>query len=184
MKKIILASSSPRRIELLKRGGIEFEVIPSDYDEMNPGGLEPKDLAMMHGLEKARDVLKRNPESIVIGADTIVVHDGKIFEKPESRIASLEMLRELNGTTHSVITGFAILSKEKEIVDYSETKIYFRKVEDELLQQYVETGRGLDKSGSYSIQDTDFNFVEKYEGDYDNVVGLPTTDVLEFLSKF
>ena len=186
MKKIILASSSPRRKELLEKTGLKFEVEPADYIEDLNSDLEPHELAKKLSLEKARIVAKNNPDAIVIAADTIGVLKGKIIGKPRNEAEAKRILRRLSGKSHLVITGFTILDAEhgKTTTQTVDTLVYFRKLTGSEIDAYVRTGEPLDKAGAYGIQGLGAALVDHIDGDYDNVVGLPLIAVVENLKEF
>lgn len=171
---LILASGSPRRKELLARTGRTFRVVVSDADEIAPKDMAPVDVAMHNARAKALAVASGQPASAtVIGADTIVVLDGRIFGKPLDERDAHRMLRELSGKTHQVITGVA-LAHEGNCETFAEiTDVCFRELSDEEITVYVTTGEPLDKAGAYGIQGAAGAFVDHIESDYDNVVGLP-----------
>jgi septum formation protein len=180
VKPIILASRSPRRIHLLHQIGLSFTVQESGVDEHIPDGIAPEEVVRRLSLEKASRVAERLHDGIVIGADTIVVLDGKILGKPSSKGEAISMLSQLGGKTHTVFTGFALIDVEsqKSYVDYEKTEVTFRRLSNEEIESYVESGSPMDKAGAYGIQD-DFGavFVERINGCFYTVVGFP-------LSKF
>lgn len=173
---LILASSSPRRKLLLQNFGVPFSVIPSGFDEsIVDTSIEPKLYAERLSFEKASDVFQRMEEDcIVIGADTIVVLDNTILNKPTSLDDAQQMLHMLSNDTHTVITGVTIFCKDGVRTFSEETFVTFYPLSDEEIVKYVQTGVTLDKAGGYGIQD-DYGstFVKKIEGCYTNVVGLP-----------
>lgn len=171
---LILASGSPRRKELLARTGRTFRVVVSDADEIAPKDMAPIDVAMHNARAKALAVASGQPAcATVIGADTIVVLDGRIFGKPLDERDAHRMLRELSGKTHQVITGVA-LARAGQCETFAEiTDVCFRELSDEEIAAYVASGEPLDKAGAYGIQGAAGTFVDHIEGDYDNVVGLP-----------
>ena len=180
VKPIILASRSPRRIHLLHQIGLSFTVQESGVDEHIPDGIAPEEVVRRLSLEKASRVAERLHDGIVIGADTIVVLDGKILGKPSSKGEAISMLSKLGGRTHTVFTGFALIDVEsqKSYVDYEKTEVTFRGLSNEEIESYVESGSPMDKAGAYGIQD-DYGavFVERINGCFYTVVGFP-------LSKF
>ena len=180
VKPIILASRSPRRIQLLHQIGLSFTVQESGVDEHISNGISPEEVVRRLSLEKASRVAERLHDGIVIGADTIVVLDGKILGKPSSKGEAISMLSQLGGKTHTVFTGFALIDVEsqKSYVDYEKTEVTFRRLSNEEIESYVESGSPMDKAGAYGIQD-DFGavFVERINGCFYTVVGFP-------LSKF
>lgn len=169
---IILASGSPRREELLKKICAEFLIVPCNVEEIKSAS-NPKDLAIANARLKAETVAKKYPNDVVIGADTIVVFDGKIFGKPDGERGAFEMLKKLSGNRHEVITGLAIVTGGKTFSTAEVTEVYFGEMSDEEILNYVATGEPLDKSGSYALQGGTAQFIEKIHGDWSNVVGLP-----------
>jgi septum formation protein len=151
--RIILASASPRRKELLSKVLKEFEVIPSSYDESKLKEEDPVKFAVRASYEKAKDVLMQNPDAIVIGADTIVVLDKKIMGKPRDIADAHNTLKALSGKTHKVITGITVAGGGKEISGKAETLVTFKKLTDNEIQDYVIGFDVMDKAGSYAIQD-------------------------------
>ncbi len=186
MKKIILASASPRRKELLEKIGLKFEVEAADIKEDLNSGLPPNELVKELSLQKAKAVAKKHPDAIIIGADTIGVLEGEIIGKPHTPAEAKKMLRLLNGKSHFVITGFTIIDTKtgKTVSKSVETKVYFRKLTEAEIDAYVKTGEPLDKAGGYAIQGLGALVVEKIEGDYYNVIGLPLSLLMESLKEF
>lgn len=169
---IILASGSPRRHELLQKLCKNFVVMVSDANEVQNSD-NPKTLAIENAKIKAKSVAAKNPGAIVIGADTIVVLNGKIFGKPADFKGAEEMLANLSGKMHEVITGVAICAGGKIFTAAEVTEVYFGDMTAEEIREYVATGEPLDKSGSYALQGGATKFIEKIHGDWSNVVGLP-----------
>ena len=169
---IILASSSPRRHELLKRLFNEFEICASEAEEFTNAD-SPEHLAVENAKLKALAAAKNFPNDIVIGADTIVTLDGKIFGKPNDFEDACKMLRTLAGKMHKVITGLAVIAGGKIFTDTEVTEVYFGEMTDEEIANYVKTGEPMDKSGSYALQGGMAPFIQKINGDWSNVVGLP-----------
>lgn len=186
MKTIILASASPRRKELLKKIGLEFKVDISRYREDATLELSPKKLAEFLSLQKAKDVAKRHKNAIIVSADTLVVLKNEILGKPRTAIEAKKMLGKLSGKTHLVITGFTIIDTKtnRTVTKSVETKVYFRKLTVKEIDDYVATKEPLDKAGAYGIQEKARAFVEKIEGDFFNVVGLPIKSLIRELKKF
>ena len=181
--KLILASGSPRRKNFLTEYGYEFTVVPSSFDEAGKKET-PKQTVEFYAYSKAQDVFdKLNDSSVVVlGADTIVCLDGKILGKPKDENHAVEMLKTLSGKTHHVITAYAIISRNKKIVDSVTTLVTFNDLCDELIENYVKTGSPLDKAGSYGIQDG-FDLVKEYNGSLNNVIGLPIEIIKPILDK-
>jgi len=186
MKRIILASASPRRVELLEKIGLRFKVEPSNYEEDMHSELEPHEFARKISLEKAEAVASKHKNAIVIAADTIIVFGSKILGKPHTENEARKMLETINGKSHSVITGFSIIDtgKNKTLSKSVETKIYIRKLTLAEIDAYVSSKEPLDKAGAYAIQGLGAVIVEKIEGDYFNVVGLPLSALTEALKEF
>lgn len=186
MKQVILASGSPRRKELLGKAGLEFTVDPSSYEEELDSSLEPSELVKQLSLGKAQDVAKRHKDAVIIGADTVITFEGKILGKPRDEEDAKETLSRLSGEPHSVITGFTIIDTDtgKTLSKSVETKIYFKNLTAEEIGDYVNSGEPLGKAGSYAIQGLGKKLVEKIEGDFDNVVGLPVNEVVNSLREF
>lgn len=186
MKKIILASQSPRRKALLSQIGLNFEIDPSNYEEDMSLKMNPNKLAEFLSLGKAEDVAKKHKHSIIISADTIVAIDDEVFGKPKTNERARYMLNKLSGRAHSVITGFTIIDTDtnRKISKSVETKVYFKSIQKKEMDAYIATGEPLDKGGGYAIQGIAALFVEKIEGDYFNIVGLPILSLVEELKKF
>ncbi len=176
--RIILASGSPRRKELLSMLGVPFSVMPSEADETIPPGARPQDAVCELARRKAEAVWTRldghaRGESIVVAADTVVVIDGDILGKPRDADDALAMLRRLRGRTHRVYTGVCVRTASAEQTAFAETEVRMRPRDDAWLRRYVETGEPMDKAGAYAIQGFGSLLVESIAGDYYNVVGLP-----------
>jgi len=186
MKRIVLASASPRRRELLEKIGLKFEVEPSNYAEDLRSGLSPDELARAISLEKARVVASRHKNTVVIAADTFIVFRGKIMGKPGTEAEARKMLMMLRGKSHSVITGFTILdTDENKILTKSvETVVHIKNLTSGEIEAYVKSGEPLDKAGAYAIQGLGSVIVERIEGDYFNVIGLPLSALAEGLKEF
>ncbi len=185
-KRVILASASPRRKELLEKLGLKFEVEASNYAEELRPGLAPHELVRHISLAKARIVAARHPNAIVIAADTIGILRGKVIGKPHTPDEARKMLATLSGRSHTVITGFTIIDTEtnKTRTESVETKVYFRKLDSAEIEAYVKSGEPLDKAGGYAIQGRGALLVERIEGDYFNVVGLPLSALAASLKEF
>ena len=186
MRKIILASASPRRKELLEKIGLKFEVEPSNYAEDMHSKLSPDKLARAISLEKARAVARKHKNAIVIAADTFIVFRGKIMGKPNTEAEARKMLMTLKGKSHSVITGFTIMDTEenKVLTKSVETVIHIKKLTPKEIDAYVKSKEPLDKAGAYAIQGLGSVIVERIEGDYFNVMGLPLSALAESLTEF
>ncbi len=186
MKAIILASASPRRKQLLKKIGLKFRVEPSNYEENIGFELELHELAKSLSLEKAKLVAQNHKNALVIAADTFIVFEGKILGKPRTETQAKEMLETINGKPHSVITGFTIVDTDnnKTLSRSVETKVHLRKLGSDEINAYVRSKEPLDKAGAYAIQGLGSVIVEKIEGDYFNVIGLPLSALAESLKEF
>lgn len=186
MDRIVLASGSPRRREILEKYNIELVIEKSDVKEKINQGETPEQTAMSLALIKAQDIAKRFSEDIVIGADTIVVIDDIILGKPKGKDDAYNMLSMLSGRIHEVITGIAIIKEDdsKKIIDYEKTKVKFRDLTDFLINKYISTKEPFDKAGSYGIQGIGQILVENIDGCYSNVVGLPLTKIDKILNKY
>ena len=181
---IILASASPRREQLLRQAGCEFQVWPSRAEEDNAAALPPDELVRLHARLKAQSVAAEvQPGDIVIGADTIVVLAGQVYGKPENAAAAETMLAELSGRTHSVWSGVAVVRQGQCLVDAVETRVTLAKLSAKQIRRYVATGEPLDKAGAYAVQGRGALFVERLEGCYFNVVGLPLRALSRLLSQ-
>jgi len=190
MKKIILASKSPRRQELLNQMGIPYEIVVSKVDERGVGGMPPFQLVQALAKIKAEAVIKDLPvkqeDFLVIGADTIVVLNNKILGKPMDSIDAKNMLEMLSGKMHEVYTGVAIMDTKNssQEVFTQKTKVYMKDMTFQEISDYVLTKEPLDKAGSYGIQGKGGVFIEKIEGDYFSVMGLPIGRLYDCLKKF
>ncbi len=186
MKKIILASTSPERKKLLEDAGLVFEVIPSNYEEDMTLDMEPKELAMFLSKGKGENVACKIDDAIVIAADTFVLFNNQLIGKPHTEERAFATLRTLSGNTHSVITGFTIIdTKENKIISKAiETKVSFKELSDEAIINYIKEGKPLKFAGSYTLVDIFDEFIEKIEGDHNNILGLPVDDVMKILKEF
>lgn len=185
MRKIILASASPRRKQLLKQLGLEFEVVPSDVEETLNPRLKPRHQAEELALQKAQEVAKNFDDAIIIGADTLVALGDEILGKPKDINDAKRMLKKLRGRQHTVITGFVLIdtTNNRTIIKSVETKVWFRKVEPKEIASYVEKDEPFDKAGAYGIQGLGALFIEKIEGEYSGTVGLPLYTLGKELKK-
>lgn len=187
MKEFILASASPRRKALLEEIGAAFTVRPADIDEKAISASTPAETVKKLALSKARFVFEKYKDvhncafshTAVLGADSVVVTEGEILGKPADAAEAVQMLKKLSGKAHEVMTGIAFVTADKTYNECVKTKVYFNRLSDEFIKKYVATGSPLDKAGAYGIQDG--GLVEKIEGSYSNVVGLPLERVEEIL---
>ncbi|CEJ72551.1 Maf-like protein [[Clostridium] sordellii] len=182
---IILASGSPRRREILANTNAKFDVLTSDVDERIFKFEEPTQLVLRLAFEKCMDIAINNPESLVIGADTIVVLDNEILGKPKNEDEAFDMLSKLSNREHQVITGMSIVNIEnnKKIVDYTISNVKFKNLTDQDIRDYISTGECLDKAGSYGIQGYGALLVKEIQGDYFNIVGLPISKLSDILKS-
>jgi len=182
-KTFILASKSPRRIELLKILNIDFTVVPSDICEEIKKGLTNEEVVMDIALQKAEDISSRNLDAYVLGFDTLVILDGIPLGKPKDEEDAFRMLRLLSGRTHTVLTGCAIVSNIYRDSFYSSAEVTFYDMSDEEIRQYVETKEPLDKAGAYGIQAYGSKYIKEVKGDYFAVVGLPIAKLYNKLKE-
>jgi septum formation protein len=182
---IILASASPRRIELLTKTGLKFKVCPAHIEETIDSYHTPHWSAMNLAYQKARKIAERIQDgtTIILGGDTIVVYRDHLLGKPKTKKEAVEMLTRLNGKTHQVITGLCLIQGEKILKGYATTSVSFHKVTREWICDYVASGEPMDKAGAYAIQEKGALLVKKIEGDYPNVIGLPLVTLSKMLSK-
>lgn len=180
--RIILASGSPRRRELLAAAGLEFEVIPSPAEEIHDESMEMAELCEENARLKATAVAIHHRDAVVIGADTLVFLDGEPLGKPKDMAEAESMLRRLSGETNQVCTGVCIMGPgEKSTSLHVVTDVFFRELDDETLFAYLAKTQPLDKAGAYGIQDCGEMIIERIAGAYDNVMGLPVEQVLQAL---
>ncbi len=193
MKEIILASSSPRRIEMFKNHGFQPRIVPADIDEALPFAMMPEASTMYLALKKAfhtssSDDCLNCRDFLLIAADTVVVLDDRIIGKPSGPSEAFDTLSAMRGRAHHVITGVCIIDRSDGIITgkrclYEKTAVFFKDYSDDELTAYVETSEPYDKAGGYAIQGTFAKYVDHIEGDYDNVVGFPWKAVEPFLPK-
>lgn len=181
--RLILASQSPRRQELLRLLTDDFVVVVSEADETLPEHIAPADAVTRLALRKARAVASLHPDSPVIGADTVVAVGGEILGKPVDRADAARMLRRLSGTVHQVYTGVALCSGAREEVFFSQTDVEFAVLSEQEISWYLATGEPFDKAGAYGIQGFASRFVKGIRGDFFNVMGLPVQPLYEKLGK-
>jgi septum formation protein len=184
MKRLILASSSPRRYELLSLTLLPFETYPSTLEEKMDINLTPSQLVESLAEQKASDVLANNPDDVILGADTIVVFGNERLGKPKNEQEAAKMLRMLSGQTHDVYTGVCIMDQEKKRLFSVRTSVTFYSLDEKTISWYISTGEPFDKAGSYGIQGSGSLLVEKIHGDYFSVVGLPVSRVARVLNDF
>ena len=184
--EIILASSSPKRKELLKKIIKNFRTLPSGIEEEI---IEENDVVKTVenlALKKAQKVAERYPDALIIGGDTMVEKDGKIYGKPKNDEEAIRILKNLRGSRHRVITGVAVVCKNRDI-HLVDCEVSYVRMKDDItnkeIEDYVKSGRGKNKAGGYRGEEKDNRFIEQIEGDYDNVVGLPLKKLSQLLTK-
>ena len=181
--KLILASKSPRRKDLLEQAGLKFSIIPSDFDESTVTLSDPESYVEILAKSKAIDISEKYPDSWVLGADTIVLIDDCILGKPGTKEEARSMLKKLNGKMHQVITGYCLCRQTGNdiISETVKTDVYFKTLRDAEIEWYIQTGEPFDKAGAYAIQGIGAFLVKSISGSYANVVGLPVCEVIEHL---
>ena len=188
MGKMILASASPRRADILRKSNYVFEILPSPYEEIHSTTVFSFDYVENLALNKARAVVPLvDRDCIIVGADTVVVLDGKILEKPKTPDKAREMLAQLSDRTHKVVTAIAVINTETEktLVKSTVSEVTFNKLTDEMIDYYVYNFKPLDKAGAYGIQELPEGFIKNYTGSLENIIGIcPDTlkELLEFIS--
>ncbi|MCW5908663.1 MAG: septum formation protein Maf [Chitinophagales bacterium] len=185
-RNIILASKSPRRVELMKMAGFTFDVKTKNVDEIHPDGVDVYSVPLYLAQKKAEAFANEiSPSHIVIGADTVVILNGKIYEKPADRTEAIDMLSKLSGNMHEVVTGVHIYSAGKQVSFSDKTSVYFNSLTNEEIAYYVDTYKPYDKAGSYACQEwIGAVGIQRFEGDFFNVMGLPVNKVYAALKTF
>ena len=189
MKKIILASASPRRREILENFGFDFEVMVSDADESKisknsmPVEIYVQELALIKAMAVSKKL--KNKSALIISADTVVYCDGEILGKPTDEDDAFSLLSKLSGREHSVFSGICVMDSKtlKSICSKEETKVFFKKLSEENIRDYIKTGEPMDKAGAYAVQGFGAFFTEKVDGDYFNVIGLPVKKLAEIMEE-
>ncbi|WP_409289531.1 Maf family protein [Peribacillus sp. SCS-37] len=184
MIRIILASSSPRRKELLQLLQIPFEIEASDADETLPETISPEEAVIMLAERKARAVFDKHGDACVIGSDTIVVNEGRILGKPAGRDDARSMLLSLSGKKHHVLTGVSIMKENQKTTFFEKTEVIFWDLTEKEIENYLDSGEPFDKAGSYGIQGYGSLLVKEIAGDYFSVVGLPVARLSRELKLF
>ena len=183
MKRIILASKSPRRRELLTSLTDTFEIITEDVDETLPDNIDIKEGTELLAVRKGSAVAKKEPSGLVISSDTLVEFDGIPLGKPKSREDAHRMLRSLSGRSHNVHTGVAVHYRGSVYSGVATSRVIFRDLTDSMIDEYIATGEPMDKAGAYGIQGLGGKFVEKYDGDFDTIMGLSMRLLRELVDK-
>jgi len=189
VRRVVLASESPRRAELLRQMGLSFEVQPSSVDESLVNGSSPAEFVREAAMRKATHVAHLVDDAIVIGADTVVVLDEHLLGKPTDAAHAASMIRMLRGRSHSVVTGIAVVEANggtlgRSVSDHVETVVHFRPLTEREVEAYVASGEPMGKAGAYAIQGLGSMLIEGIEGDYFNVVGLPVCRLAQVLARF
>ncbi len=179
---LLLASSSPRRSELMKLAGYEFEVVPANVSETFLHGTPPMQIVEQLSPRKAQAVAKQHPEDIVLAADTVVVLKGRILGKPKDAEMAKAMLKLLSGNVHQVYTGYTVISGKKLLCGHECTSVEFYSLSEEEIDAYVATEEPMDKAGAYGIQGKGGLFVKRINGDFYNIVGLPIAKIRRILN--
>ncbi len=187
-RPLILASQSPRRFKLLKEAGIDFEAIKAEHEEPDPADwrFSPAEFAQAAGYFKARSVGQRYPNRVILGADTIVAFNDRIYGKPLDRQDARRILLDLTSAPHEVITGVALYHPltSRRLIEHDVTRITMRRMSEQELENYLDSNEWQGKAGAYGIQESADAFVEKIEGSFSNVVGLPVELVMDMLKRF
>ncbi len=181
--KIILASSSPRRRQLLKSLGVEFQAVSPQGDESYEAGLLPEDISKTIAQKKAEEIINIHPYSAVIAADTIVSLGSHVLEKPKDKDEAFLMLKKLSGNWHEVYTGVCIQTSSKKSLFHEVTKVHFNPLSDDFIHWYIGTDEPMDKAGAYGIQGFGAVLVDRIEGDFYNVMGFPIAKIMGELRK-
>ena len=184
--RIVLASKSPRRIELLRSLGLDIEICPADVDEnIDEVTEKPQEAVTLLASRKAQAIVQKlcDPAALIIAADTLVYKDKTLLGKPRDEDVAFSMLRTLSGDRHSVYTGICVAYGGKIAKKAVETAVFFRNLSDDEIENYVKSGEPMDKAGAYGIQGRACLFVKGIEGDYFNVVGLPLTELFEMIKE-
>ncbi len=186
MPRLVLASASPRRRQLLAEHGYEFTVAPADVKEIAPAHFTPREVVLWNARAKALAIARSRPGEIVLGVDTLVAVDGRIFGKPRDMDEALAMVRELNGRSHEVFSGVclarAATSEERTFAEV--TRVHFRQLGEAQLRAYLARIGPLDKAGAYAAQDDRGDIIERVEGSFTNVIGLPMESLALALAAF
>lgn len=183
MKKIILASSSPRRKELLKSIVKEFQIVSSNVEENYPSSLDPFNVSLYLSFIKANDVFSKYPNDIVIGCDTTIVMNNKVIGKPNNKNHAKEMLTEFSNKMHYVVSAITILTSTQKYEINSINKVYFKNISSEDIDEYLSHDEYKDKAGSYAVQGIANKFIDHIDGEYEAIVGLPLMELKELLNK-
>jgi len=184
-EKFILASASPRRIELLRLMGLTFDIVPSDVNETFPEGEDPRSHVLRLSADKARSVSMRYPDAWVMGADTIVVINSDVLGKPQTTAEAKQMLGKLSGQIHTVFTGFTVMNTDKNVIvsNAVDSSVRFRDIPEDEMAWYIASKEPYDKAGGYAVQGMGAFFIREIQGSYTNVMGLPLCEVVDVLKR-
>jgi septum formation protein len=185
-KRLILASASPRRKEMLANLGLDFEILVAGVDEVVQHGESPEEFVLRAAIDKASDIAAKHPDAWVLGADTVVVHEGEILVKPQDAGHAQRLLIRLSGQMHRVFSGFCLRRQQDDLTvsRVISTEVYFSAFTEEIAAAYVATGEPLDKAGAYGIQGQGGALVKKINGSYSNVVGLPLVETIDEMLRY
>ncbi len=182
---LILASNSPRRKEILSQAGFQFSVLPSDVDESFPADMSPQEVPVMLAERKAKALLESCPNTLILAADTVVILDGEILNKPADKPEALQMLKKLSGKTHQVVTGIALATPNGSVSLADSAMVSFRELADWEIEWYVRGGSSLDKAGAYGVQDfIGMAGIQELNGSFYTVMGLPIYQVYQLIKPF
>ena len=186
MKKLVLASKSPRRKQILEKAGFEFTILPSNYDEKLPEGEFSPEMIAELAFKKVEDTAARcDKNSLILGADTVVVHKNHVLGKPKTQNDAYDMLKELSNDTHYVVTGVCLIDNTTGRIYKTHviTYVTFNPLSDDMINNYIEEFNPMDKAGAYGIQELPDGFVKSVDGEFDNVIGLPSKVVVELIKN-
>jgi nucleoside triphosphate pyrophosphatase len=181
--RLVLASLSPRRADLLRAAGLKFEIFPVSLDERLDAGETPEEYVARLAESKARAALGAAPDAVILGADTTVVLHGQVLGKPADAADATRMLRELSGQVHEVLTGVCLMMADRSLVHVETTRVRVARLTEAEISWYVASGEPLDKAGAYAVQGLASRFIEEIDGSYANVVGLPVESVYTLLKE-
>jgi septum formation protein len=181
--RVVLASESPRRAELMRAAGFEIDIVPPAVEERRRGGEEPEAYVRRLAVAKAMAVLALDGDRPIVAADTVVLADGRVLEKPVDAVEASAMLRLLSGRTHEVLTGVAVRFRDRHREHVERTRVRIAELGEREIAWYVASGEPFDKAGAYAVQGLASRFIEAIDGSYSNVVGLPVAAVYRLLRE-
>lgn len=182
--KLILASSSPRRKELLEKAGYRFVIQPAEIDETFDEQHSPIENVLRVSRLKANSIYALYPDDVILACDTIVVYEGRVYGKPVDELDAFGMLKTFSNHKHQVISGVSIISKTEQFNFYVESKVTFKNLSDEEIKSYISSKEPFGKAGSYAIQGLGGKLVKEFEGELENIIGLPITEIVSILDKY